>query len=305
VVADGPDGDHSDNDAEGGAIVDGEEDASAGTAVKPAIRLQLGAGAAADNRNGEEDEATQLQLRAKLYVLDKSAGGPPRWRECGIGPLRVNVRNEFASAAAAAVRSSSTSGSAGASGRAAAKAGAAAPAPAPVPAPAPGDSDAAAKARTAVARLIMRQEHHPGGHGTRLLLNVALWPGLAFQRAPQADNAVQLTAFTTEPPRTLTADPMAAAAVAGGARGAGAGVAASSSAARPTPAAPAAVSDAAGAASDAKQEDASRERPPAAPSAGTGGAGGLQLYTFMIKLSKPEQAAQLASVVSALKTLVH
>jgi hypothetical protein len=38
--------------------------------------------------NGEEGDVTLLQVRTKLFRLDNEE---KRWRECGVGPLRVNV----------------------------------------------------------------------------------------------------------------------------------------------------------------------------------------------------------------------
>ncbi len=43
------------------------------------------------------------------------------------------------------------------------------------------------------ARFIMRHENHPGGPGTRLLLNVALWSGMPVVRHSALETAVQFT----------------------------------------------------------------------------------------------------------------
>jgi len=43
------------------------------------------------------------------------------------------------------------------------------------------------------ARLIMRHENHPGGSGTRLLLNVAVWTGIPLQRHATLDTALQFS----------------------------------------------------------------------------------------------------------------
>lgn len=129
-------------------------------------------------------------------TLDATGGAPPaggavpavssvRWRECGVGPLRVNVRRDVARLLGAAFVRSAAAALPPALATALERA-AAAPAPA-VP-------------LTGVpARVIVRQEHHTGGHGSRLLLNAAV--GDAFEAAlhPLQERTITMFAFTEAP----------------------------------------------------------------------------------------------------------
>ena len=133
-------------------------------AVPEAVALLSSVGTVPANSEGSE--VTVLQPRARLFVLDKKGeeeGGPPRWREVGVGPLRVNVDR--------AAHSSRAGGGGG-------------------------------DAPPAHARLVMRQESHPGGSGTRLLLNAALYDGIPASRHPVEDRCLQLSCVT-EPPRVF------------------------------------------------------------------------------------------------------
>ncbi|KAI0396724.1 hypothetical protein F5Y17DRAFT_78584 [Xylariaceae sp. FL0594] len=96
--------------------------------------------------DGEEHEATLLQIRAKLYYLDKASGSV--WKERGAGNLKINVPIEC-------VETEEATGSVY---------------------PNTFDASALADSRAKNARLIMRQD---STH--RVILNTAIIPALTFK----------------------------------------------------------------------------------------------------------------------------
>ena len=74
-------GDESDPAAAGAA--EGEEEAAHDPHYEPIISLPL-----IELPNSEADEETMLQLRAKLYRMDRS-GEQPEWKERGTGDVKI------------------------------------------------------------------------------------------------------------------------------------------------------------------------------------------------------------------------
>ncbi|KAI3323408.1 PH domain-like protein [Xylariaceae sp. AK1471] len=117
-----------------------EEDSTAGADDKKKPRLQR-----VDVDDGEASEATLLQVRAKLYTLDKLSGS---WKERGAGNLKINVPLPC-------VDTNKDTG-----------------------APIPGSFDASAleDIESNVPRLVMRQD---STH--RVILNTAIIPAMKFK----------------------------------------------------------------------------------------------------------------------------
>jgi hypothetical protein len=172
----------------------------------------------ADIRTGEEDEEQLLGgMRAKLFKLElkpaaaaaaaadgdtKAAtiNAQPEYVEVGIGIIKVlqtakrktDTASAAQSTAAPPTDSKATSEKVDSSSAEKAK-----------PADAAGTSGvdtaadgvaAAPLAPPAAARIVMRRESHPGGPGTKVLLNVALRGKVSMVK--QAEKAVRLTAIT-------------------------------------------------------------------------------------------------------------
>ncbi|KAI0974659.1 hypothetical protein F4678DRAFT_384637 [Xylaria arbuscula] len=133
------DGNASDNDKDDGENQDAEEDKATETEDKKKTKLQR-----VTVDDGEADEATILQVRARLYNLDKASTS---WKERGAGNLKINVPM-------ASVRTD--------------KAGA----------PLAGTFDASTlnDAESKIVRLVMRQD---STH--RVILNTAIIPTMKFQ----------------------------------------------------------------------------------------------------------------------------
>ena len=219
-------GDRSADSDEPASLAAGAVDADAfsgadgaGGAVAPCVWPDAVNGEA--GTTGEEGESTLLQLRARLFVLNRAplqqephdgapnalgagviadssstlagvsraesaaapaapqvevdvapassraeAAGPARWRECGIGPLRLNVA----------------------------------------------EVDAVSGVTVRRIRLIMRHERHPGGHGTRLLLNATLGRDAILVRHPLEERGVTLTVVNAVSQQLSSASALSAAA---------------------------------------------------------------------------------------------
>jgi hypothetical protein len=123
---------------------------------------------------GEEHEIAVYQGRAKAFVLDKRVEGG-KWRECGIGPIRLNVRTDIADKVNGKKCSPDLTSP-------------------PVALAGP------------IARILMRQEHKPGGRGNKVLINAALWTGMTVQLHASDVTAVQLNAYVSEIPKVLLDD---------------------------------------------------------------------------------------------------
>lgn len=113
-----------------------------------------------------------------------------RWRECGVGPLRLNVRLDAVppgtQSVSLAVSATSSAGSAATLATLGPRAGAYAPPPEG------GASASPPPLSGPAARLVIRQEHHKGGPGKRLLVNAPLWPGVPIARHPADERALQV-----------------------------------------------------------------------------------------------------------------
>ena len=115
--------------------------------------------------DGEAEEATLLQMRAKLFALESKEVG---WKERGVGTLRVNVPKSCASYDDNGL-----------------------PIPGSFDASGLEDEDADGPL---VARLIMRQENTH-----RVILNTTIIPALKFEDKPSASTAqILFTAFEGE-----------------------------------------------------------------------------------------------------------
>jgi hypothetical protein len=175
----------------------------------------------ADIRTGEEDEEQLLGgMRAKLFKLElkpaaaaAAADGDtkeatttaqPEYVEVGIGIIKVlqtaKRKTDTASAAAQLTAapptdSKATSEKADSSSAEKAKpADAAGTSGADTAADSVAAAPSAPAAPAAAARIVMRRESHPGGPGTKVLLNVALRGKVSMVK--QAEKAVRLTAIT-------------------------------------------------------------------------------------------------------------
>lgn len=85
-----------------------------------------------------------------------------RWAECGVGPLRLNLQTQTSKTESDEAKGETKS-----------------------------------ETGTARARLVMRRENQPGGHGTKLLLNVALFPGFIVTKADSA-NSIRFVAVDAD-----------------------------------------------------------------------------------------------------------
>ncbi|KAI1419028.1 hypothetical protein F5Y12DRAFT_320159 [Xylaria sp. FL1777] len=133
------DGNSSDNDKDDGENQDAEEDKAVETEDKKKTKLQR---VAVDD--GEADEATIIQVRARLYNLDKASSS---WKERGAGNLKINVPM-------ACVLTNNIG----------------------VPIPGSFDASTLEDAESKVVRLVMRQD---STH--RVILNTAIIPTMEFQ----------------------------------------------------------------------------------------------------------------------------
>ncbi|GAW22876.1 hypothetical protein ANO14919_124220 [Xylariales sp. No.14919] len=133
------DGNTSDNDKDDAENQDAEDDKATEAEDKKKTKLQR---VAVDD--GEAGETTLLQVRARLYNLDKSSQS---WKERGAGNLKINVP-------VACVRTDSTG----------------------VPLAGTFDASALEDAESKVVRLVMRQD---STH--RVILNTAIIPAMKFQ----------------------------------------------------------------------------------------------------------------------------
>lgn len=116
---------------------------------------------------GEEEEDCVLELRVKLFRMDsKERSG---WIDIGTGPVRILRPRSAPSSSSSTSSVMSPSTDAADQGLAGAKVGA--------------------------GRVVMRRESHPGGHGTKLLLNVPLKTHVEI--AKHGDRAVRLSYITS------------------------------------------------------------------------------------------------------------
>lgn len=171
--------------------------ADAGSA--PAVTF---ADADAVGKTGEEEELTLIRVRGRLYVSEKAegageaasaepateggssggaaehgsgaaaAGGATKWRECGLGPFKVNVRCDLAPLLSEKLQSLATANGP----------------------PLPDDRIPSGPS----ARLVMRQETTSGGASTRLVLNAAMWPQMHVQRHPLQDRSITFVTLSQE-----------------------------------------------------------------------------------------------------------
>ena len=127
------------------------------------------------------DESTEAAAAAAASAAPAAPAAAWRWRECGAGPLRLNLRRDAVAPGTASVFLSAATG-AGASTVVTLGPRAQPYAPAADGSPLTGPA----------ARLVIRQEHHRGGPGKRLLVNAPLWPGLPVSRHPVDERALQV-----------------------------------------------------------------------------------------------------------------
>ena len=118
-------------------------------------------------------------------------------------------------------------------------------------------------ASSVVARLVMRQEHHTGGHGTRLILNALVGPELIAAMHPLQDKTITLSAISTAPRGSAPASVASPAPFEGGA-----------------------------ALEGEKKEGEGREA-----------AGEWALHSYLIKLAKPEEARGLLEAIERARQL--
>ena len=115
-------------------------------------------------KNGEENEESILQYRAKLYRLipktsTEDESKQPNWREVGIGPLRILKTKKII------LKDSN-------------------------------ESDNASSAST--YRIVQRRECTPGGPGTKVILNIVIGGDVPCTVTRQADKYVQLATVSCE-----------------------------------------------------------------------------------------------------------
>jgi hypothetical protein len=167
----------------------------------------------ADIRTGEEDEEQLLgNMRVKLFKLVSKAAADdakegttaqPEYVEVGIGPIKVlrTASRKTDTAAAAAAESTTATPTSGkatigkATSEKADSSSSSSTETAEAADTAATDTVAdAVAAAPAVARIVIRRESHPGGLGTKVILNVALRGKVSM--AKLADKALRLTAMT-------------------------------------------------------------------------------------------------------------
>jgi DEAD/DEAH box helicase domain-containing protein len=127
--------------------------------------------------DGEAGEVTILQVRAKMYALDKTQGKDGKeeaaWKERGVGNLKINVPEEcveFDENGAAIPDSFDAS---------------------VLQADADDDEEAAGEKRPKVVRLILRQDST-----LRVILNTAIWGHTEFQeKSTLKSSNIIFTAF--------------------------------------------------------------------------------------------------------------
>lgn len=127
------------------------------------------------------DESSEAAAAGAASAAPAASAAAWRWRECGAGPLRLNLRRDAVAPGTASVFLSAATG-AGASTVVTLGPRAQPYAPAADAGPLTGPA----------ARLVIRQEHHRGGPGKRLLVNAPLWPGLPVSRHPVDERALQV-----------------------------------------------------------------------------------------------------------------
>ena len=229
-----------------------------------AARVAILTGSETGQRTGEEDDVTLTQIRGKLFVADTGAGS--RWRECGVGPVRVNVRRDVARFLPASyVRervSNLLPGVAAALERAFSSSSSSSSSPPPP------------LLAGAAARLIIRQEHHTGGHGSRLLLNAALADPCRPNMHPQQDRAIAFRALAERPAR-MNGDGGESGGAASGAAG-GVGVETSTSAGGPV-----------------VEENATDTLTSVSSGSNT-----WAIHSFLLKVATPEKATELLDALS-------
>ena len=264
---------------------------------------------------GEEAEVSLIQVRAKLFLAERVEGpaaagaAAVRWKECGVGPLRCNIRKELAHllpsaylqiATAVDASGSTTLGTAlqraAMAGGAGAGAGAGgggglvegggssseqASAASGAAGGGSGDAAAAAPRTIPVARLIMRQEGHQCGPGTRLIMNAIVGSECQAALHAQDTKTITLSAFSTTPRHR---DPPAGSASAEAPSSTSSSASSASSSSSASSGSPSQLSTA-----------APLVEPPAAEWA---------IRSFCIKLSKPEEASAVLEAIKQQKRLV-